>query len=1026
MNFNISAWAIDRPIPSIVLFVALTVLGLSAFGALPVARAPSIDMPTITVSIVQPGAAPEELESDVTRLVENAVASLTGIKHVRSTMTDGNSVTTAEFRLGVSSDAVLADVKNAIDTIRSDLPGDIDPPTVAKVDVEGQAILTYTVAAPDLSPQALSWFVDDSVAHRLQGLTGVGEVRRLGGADREILVALQPERLLALGVSAADVTAHLAAMSTNLSGGRWAAGSGEQPIRTLGRSRSAEDLADTYLNLSDGRMVRLGDLARVIDTSAEPRSFARLDGERTVVAFSVFRARGSDEVAVAARVEDALAALQTRHPEVAFTRIDAPVTVTGETFHAAMSTLVEGAVLAVIVVFLFLRDLRATIVAAAALPLSIIPTFFVLDVAGFSLNTITLLGITLVTGILVDDAIVEIENIVRHMRMGRSAIAASKEAAAEIGLAVAAISLTVAAVFVPVSFMGGIGGQYFKQFGLTVAIAVLFSLAVARLITPMMAARMLRAHGSEQRADGRAMRAYARLLGWATRHRLVVTLASLLVFVLSLFAAALLPDDLIPVEDTGRAVFALEAPPGVTLDTMVDRTDAAVRTARSVPEVRQVFVHGGVAPSGEADVRHATLIVHLAPKSDRDRDQKAVQADIRDRLAAVPDIRAWPLNENGGREVAVSVASSAPEALDAAVSSLESAMRQLPGLANVAASAGLERTEIHITPRVLDAARLGVATEAISEGIRVAAIGDVETNLPKLKTPGRLIPVRVQLDRRSDLALIRALPVARIDGQAIPLEAVADISLRSGSSSIERYDRQRRVVLGADLASGSTLGTALDAILAMPEAKSLPSVVSVTPSGDGEVMDEVLSDFLSALGTGVLLMFAILVLLFSGVRLPLVIMLSLPLSLTGAILALIATQTPVNLPVLIGILMLMGIVAKNGIMLVDFAQHGRHRGMAPVEAIIHACRTRAKPIIMTTLAMTAGMVPSALGIGGGGAFRAPMAIAVIGGLTLSTLLSLVTIPALYLLTEDIARLGGRLLRWRAHDTPELAQENAQL
>ncbi|MCP8897632.1 efflux RND transporter permease subunit, partial [Shinella daejeonensis] len=642
-----------------------------------------------------------------------------------------------------------------------------------------------------------------------------------------------------------------------------------------------------------------------------------------------------------------------------------------------------------------------------------------------SLNTISLLGITLVTGILVDDAIVEVENIERHMEMGKSPLQATIDATEEIGLAVTAISLSVAAVFAPVSFMSGVAGQYFKQFGLTVAVSVLFSLLVARLITPIMAARFLVHKPKPKTKQGLTGKAYARLLQWTTRRKGIVIGASLGVFVLSITASSQLPDDLIPLEDTGRLVFALEIPPGGDLNTLAEATDSLVQRLRTdVPDIQHILVRGGVSPDGAKDSRRATLIVRLKPHSERHRSQRIIQQEIRDLLRATDDIRAWPLNDNGGREVEISVSAENVSVMDNAVDALERRMRDLGQITNVSAESGIRRTELHIIPRLADVSRLGVTTEQIAAAVRVAAVGEIESLLPKMKDQDRLIPVRTRLEPagRSDLEVLGSLPVAQIDGTSIPLTAVADIAFQSGPSSIERYDRQRRVVIGADLATGAALGGALSEVLSSREATSAPAGVTVGPTGDGEVMDEVTTGFVSALFMGVALMFAVLVLLFSGIREPIVILLSLPLSISGAIFALLIYDLAVSLPVLIGLLMLMGIVAKNAIMLVDFAQIGVREGRSHAEAIVYACQIRARPILMTTLAMCAGMVPSALGYGGGGGFRAPLAISVIGGLAVATVLSLITLPAFYLFVENTAdRIDRVLNRKQASSTASAEQ-----
>ncbi len=1019
MALRISGAAIRNPIPPLVLFAVLTLLGVVSFWMLPITRAPNVDVPVVMVTVTQQGAAPSELEAQVTKKVEDAVANVTGVKHVTSTVTDGQSQTIIELRLEISSDRALNDVRDAVSKVRADLPRGIDEPVIQRIDVVGQSILTYAATAPAMTMEGLSWFVDDVVLRELQGGRGVGQVERVGGVTREIQVRLDEDRLAGLGVTAGAINAQLRATSADLSGGKGELGGREQAIRTLGGARTTDELAATRIVLPGGREARLGDLATVTDGFEEPRDFARMDGAVPVVAFSIFRAKGASDVTVAQSVREHLRALSARYPDVAYTLIDDSVRATQGSFNSAMESLVEGAVLATAVVLIFLRNWRATMLAAIALPLSVIPAFAAMEAMGFSLNFVSLLAITLVTGILVDDAIVEIENIVRHMRMGKRPYEAAIEAADEIGLAVVAITCTIVAVFAPVSFMGGIAGQYFKQFGLTVAAAVIASLLVARLITPLMAAYLLKPgrHGRER--EGRVMRAYTRFLAATLRWRAATLLCGLAAFGLSIWSTQLLPTGFIPPQDESRAVLSLELPPGSTLEDTRAKTDAIAAAFRRVPEVTTVFVVGGTTPTGAgAEVRRAKMIVNLLHKSERSRSQKRIEADLSAILAGIPDVRGWYVNDRGERELTLSLLGSDPAALNAAVGRLESAMRRLPGFSNVAPSAGADRPEIRVTPRADEAARLGVSTEAISDAVRIATIGDVSANLAKLRDGDRLIPVRVEVERavRGDLGALETLAVQGATGISVPLLAVADVSLGQGPASIERYDRVRRVVMGADLARGLALGAAVQAVFATEAARMLPAGVALKNGGDAEIMAEVFEGFALAMGAGIVMVLAVLVLLFRSVLQPVTILFSLPLSLGGVILALLLTGEAISMPVVIGILMLMGIVTKNAIMLVDYAIERRAEGMGRAEAIIDAGRKRARPIVMTTIAMVAGMAPSALGLGDGGEFRAPMAIGVIGGLIVSTALSLVFVPSFYTVMDDLsaalARRLGRLLTSR--------------
>mgnify|MGYP001806331263 CR=1 FL=1 len=1004
MQLNVSAWAIRRPIPSVVLFLVLCVLGWVSFSGLPITRFPNIDLPLISVSVTQSGAAPSELETQVTKKVENAVSGISGVKHVISNVTDGQSITTVEFRLEVNSDRALNDVKDAVARIRADLPRTVDEPIVQRIDIAGLPIVTYAASAPAMSPEDLSWYVDDVVVRDLQSIKGVSKVERIGGVDREIRVALDPDRLAAFGITAADVNRQLRATHVDLAGGRGEVGAREQSIRTLAGTSTIEELAETRIALSGGRKVRLDELGTVTDGAAEARTFARLDGE-PVVAFAISRARGASDATVATAVEKRVAALQEKRPDIRLTLIDSSVNYTVGNYESAMLTLIEGAALAVIVVFIFLRDLRATMIAAIALPLSVIPTFFAMEVMGFSLNLVSLLAITLVTGILVDDAIVEIENIVRHMRMGKSPYRAALEAADEIGLAVIAITLTIVAVFAPVSFMGGIAGQYFKQFGLTVAVAVLFSLLVARLVTPMMAAYLMRAKKHHVEREGFIMRGYTRFVGFAARHRFLTVIAGIAFFSASIYSTSLLPSGFIPAEDAARSLFAVELAPGARLEDTRTLTDRLARDLRQRPEVESVFVDGGRVLGGGAEVRKATLVVDYTHKSKRSMTQKELEAAILADFAAVPDIRSWVLNENGQRGLSLLVTGEDPQQVVDVAARLQSEMRQLPILQGVVSTAALERPEIRISPRNDLAADLGVSTDTIAETVRVATIGDVGANLAKFNVGDRQVPIRVQIEDRfrSDTGVLESLKVPTARGGAVPLAVVADIGFGQGPSGIDRYDRVRRVALEADLYGTDALGEAVQQVMSLPTAKSLPPGVRIVTSGDAEIMEEVFSGFAIAMGAGVLMVYGVLVLLFGGFLQPITILFSLPLSFGGVVLALLVTGRPISMPVVIGMLMLMGIVTKNAIMLVDFAIEEMAKGVDRVTAIVDAGRKRARPIVMTTIAMAAGMVPSAMAVGDGGEFRSPMAIAVIGGLLVSTLLSLIFVPAVFLVMDDVSR-----------------------
>ena len=1010
MHLNVSAWAIRKPIPSLVLFLVLVVLGLVSFRGLAVTRMPNVDVPIVSVTITQSGAAPAELQTQVTKWVEDSIAGVRGVKHITSAITEGSSVTTVEFRLEVNTDRAVNDVKDAVSKIRINLPRTIDEPVIQRVEIAGLPILVYGVTAPAMTPADLSWFVEDNVARSLQGVKGVGGVERVGGVAREIRVTLQPDRLLALGITAADVNRQLRLTSADMAGGRGEVGGREQSIRALAASRSVRDLKATSIVLPGGRKVRLDDLAVIEDAIEEPRTFARFNGE-PVVAFAVSRGSGASDAEVAAGVEKKIAEFQAGYPDIRFEKIDSSVSATLGSYDSAMHTLIEGALLAVVVVLLFLRDWRATLIAAVALPLSVFPTFWAMDALGFTLNGISLLAITLVTGILVDDAIVEIENIVRHMRLGKSPYRAALEGADEIGLAVIAITATLIAVFAPVSFMGGIAGRYFIQFGLTIAVSVFMSLLVARLITPLLAAYFLRDHGHHEEREGVVMRAYTRLVGWSVRHRFVTLAVGLALFAGSLVSTGLLPSGFIPKQDNARTLFMVELAPGARLDDTIAVSDRLAEKIRALPEVTSVFVDGGRQVGGKKETRLATFVINLVPKNRREKRQWTLESEIARLLADEPDIRSWSLRDSGQRDLALVVSGPDVDVVTEVAARLQRDMAAIPHLVSVMSTAPLDRTEVRIRPKEGAAADLGVSTDTIAETVRVGTIGDIGLNLAKFNAKDRQVPIRVMLpmSARGAVARLENLKVPAKNGAAVPLAAVAEIELDKGPGAIDRYDRSVRVAIEANMEGSDALGSLIAQALATPTAKSLPPGVTIKQTGDAEIMQEVFSGFLMAMGAGIMMVYAVLVLLFGSFLQPLTILFSLPLSIGGAILGLLIGHMPISMPVVIGILMLMGLVTKNAIMLVDFAVEEMRAGVDPVTAIVDAGRKRARPIVMTTIAMAAGMVPSALALGIGGEFRAPMAVAVIAGLIVSTLLSLVFVPAVFLLIEGLSRRLGRLL-----------------
>ena len=1033
---NFSSISIKNPVPAVLLFVLLTLAGLLAYRASVVQDFPDIELPIVTISAPLAGAAPAQLETEVARKLENSVATLQGVKNIYTKVLDGEVTVTVEFILEKPISDAVNDVRDAVARVRADLPAELRDPSVTKASTAGRVVLTFTAAAAaasattgsQLDTQDLSWFVDNTVAKRLLAVPGVGAVKRMGGVTREVRVELDAARMAALQVSAVDVSRRLRLVQQEAPGGRGDISGAEQSVRTIGTVKTAAELAQLEIGLADGRQIRLGDVARVLDTVAEPRALATLDG-REVVGFEVFRTKGASEVTVASGVRLAVAELQGRFPQVRLTQAIDNAAPVAENFRGSMELLYEGALLAVLVVWWFLRDWRATLVAAAALPLSVIPTFLGLQYFGYTLNTVTLLSLALVVGVLVDDAIVEIENIERHLRMGKTPYQASMEAADEIGMAVIATTLALVAVFLPTAFMGGVPGLFFKQFGWTAVLAILASLMVARLLTPMMAAYLLKPHAPPAPVDGVAvprtepadswmMARYMATMRWCLRHRGLTMLGSAVFFVGSIALVPLLPTGFVPAADRGQTQITLELPPGSTLAETRAVAELARLAAMTEPEVKSVFssIGGGssgdaFAPGAAAEARRAVLTLSTSHRDQRSTSMAAIEAQLRRKLSDVAGARFTVGPPDTGVKMQLVLQSEDPVALLVTAQLVERELRSLKGVGNVQSSASLVRPEIIVRPDPARAADLGVTAAAIGETVRVATAGDYDTSLSKLNLSERQVPIRVKLPDavRADLAALARLTVPGRNGP-VPLGHVASISMDSGPAQIDRLNRSRNVTFDVELGSRQ-LGEVNTEARALPSLKNLPPGVKIAELGDAQEMQALFASFGIAMLIGVLCIYGVLVLLFKDFMQPVTILAALPLSMGGAFVALLLTDRALSMPSMIGLIMLMGIVTKNSILLVDYAILARQAGMARFEALVDACHKRSRPIIMTTIAMGAGMMPLALGWGADPSFRSPMAIAVIGGLITSTLLSLLVVPAVFTYIDDLEHLLSRLMRW---------------
>ena len=1027
---NVSAWSIRNPIPSVLLFILLTLAGLMAFKAMKIQNFPDIDLPSVTVVAALPGASPAQLETEVARKLENSIATVQGVKHIYTKVQDGAVSVTVEFRLEKPTQEALDEVRDAVARVRSDLPADLRDPVISKVDLAGVPILTYTVATPRMDDEALSWFVDNTVTKALLGVRGVGAVARVGGATREVQVALDPARLQALGASAADISRQLRLTQQEASGGRTDVGGAEQSVRTIATVHSAEELAQLQVTLSDGRRIRLDQVANVADTVAERRSAALLNGQ-PVVGFEIVRARGAGEVEVADGVRAALERLRAEHPDIAVTEAFNFVDPVQENYDGSLLLLYEGAALAVLVVFLFLRDGRATLVSATALPLSVIPTFAVMYLFGFSINVVTLLSLSLVVGILVDDAIVEIENIMRHLRMGKTPYQAAMEAADEIGLAVIATTFTLIAVFLPTAFMSGVAGKFFVQFGWTAAIAVFFSLVVARMLTPMMAAHLLRAPARAHREPGWLV-LYMRWVAWCLRHRVATTLAATVFLVGSLSLMSLLPTGFLPPDDLSQSQVSISLPPGSTFA----QTFAAAEQARAIVQqnehVKLIYtaIGGGAtgsdpfSPRGSAEVRKATLTLNFTPRGERGGlSKQAIESQLRAGLGALPGARVKVGLGGSNENYVLVLAGEDGRVLAEHARKVERELRTLAGIGNVTSSSSLVRPELIVRPDFARAADLGVTSAAIAETLRIATAGDYDQSLPKLILSQRQVPVVVKLaaDARADLDLLSRLSVPGTRGPVM-LGNVASFSIESGPAQIDRYDRLRNINFEIEL-NQQPLGDVEARALALPSLQKLPPGVIQTSVGDSEAMAELFASFGLAMATGVLCIYIVLVLLFKDFVQPVTILVALVLSVPGAFLALFITGTAISMPSMIGLIMLMGVATKNSILLVEYAIMARRdRGMTRTEALLDACHKRARPIVMTTIAMGAGMMPIALGLVVDPSFRSPMAIVVIGGLITSTFLSLLVIPVVFTYVDDTVQWLLRHLHRRPQTAPEAPRQ----
>ena len=1038
MSFHLSSWSIKNPVPIIVTFLILSIVGITSFLSLGINDSPNIDIPAVSITITQRGAGPTELETQVTKKVEDAVASLDSLDKIISTVSDGTSFTFIEFVLGTDANQATNEVRNLMAQIRQDLPQDINEPIVQKLKFAGGSIMTYAVASEKQSVEELSNLVDRTIIPDLLNVDGVGQIKRLGGRDREIRVDLNPNRLQAYGITATEVNQQIRQSNLNLPGGRSEIGGSEQNVRTLGSAKNVRELRNYPIILNNGDTVALSNLGKVADGFAESRQTAYLNSQ-PVIAFSIKRGSGSALVEVEEKVRREVEQLKTKLPpdiqfQLIFTRAEA----IRDTYKATITALVLGCLLTVVTVGIFLRNWRVTVITGAALPLSIIPTFWVMKFCNYTLNEMTLLALALAVGNLVDDAICIIENIDRHLQMGKKPFTAALDGAKEIGLAVVATTATIVAVFIPVSFMGGIPGQFFQPFGITVSVSTMFSTLVAVTVTPMLSAYLLKSkpravHRPQSNLGSSSLQAFApgknnskylssaknhpvprhklsssspiydqvrpqpyrHLLHWALGHRVTTLILAVAFFCGSLQLIPYIPKGLFDGGDRSLSIIQVELPPGSKLND----TEIITHKINSLLEqnlaVDSVFTTVGK----DNKVNSAELFVNLISKEERELTQSEFQAEMRKSFAQIPGARISFLSQSARssfKDVSLVFKSNNIQSLTRLGSDLEKQIRDIPGLVDIVSSLSLVKPEIIIKPDPQRAANLGVSVQSIAQTASLALIGDNESNLAKFNLSDRQIPIRVQLqpDQRNDLETLKNLRIPSKDGNLIALNAVADIRIGSGPAEIKRFNRSRQVTIEANL-QGISLGDALTQIRALPAMNPLPSDVQEEPAGDVKVMRDIFSGFLGALGLAIICIYAILVLLYNNFLYPLAILVALPLSVGGALLGLLIMQKELGLFALIGIVLLMGLVTKNAILLVDFALVGLQQGKSQVKAVIEAGTSRLRPILMTSVSTVAGMLPIALELGADGEVRSPMAIAVIGGFTTSTLLTLIVVPVLF-------------------------------
>jgi hydrophobic/amphiphilic exporter-1 (mainly G- bacteria), HAE1 family len=1015
----LSDLSIKQPVLATMMMAALAVLGLSSYQALKVDLFPDVEFPVVTVTTRYTGASPETVERDVTKFIEEAVNTVEGVRHMESVSQEGLSNIVVQFNIGVPTLNASQDIRGKVAAIRGELPREIDEPIIQRIDPASTPIVSVAVNAPTLTPRAVSDIADKLVKRRLENVPGVGAVNLVGEAKREIQVVVDRTRLESYGLSLVQLVDALRTENVDAPVGTADRGATEAMVRVSARGTSAAQIAEIPVKRIDERTILVRDVAQAIDGVEEATSVAFVN-DRPAIALDVQKQAGANTVAVADGVREAVNRMQPELPPgVSLQMVRDDSTFIRESIEDVQVTLVLGGVLTVFIVFLFLNSWRSTVITGLTLPISVIAAFIAMRMFGFTLNVLTLMGLSLAIGMLIDDAIVVRENIVRHMQKGKDHLEAAREGTAEIGLAVMATTFTIIAVFIPVAFMGGMVGQFFYEFGITVAAAVLVSLFVSFTLDPMLSSRWYDPDVEEDRERGfvgRSLRtfnrwfdslhgSYERTLDWSLRHRWVVSAIAIVAFVGAFPILAVLGGDFMPDFNRGEYQVSFKATPGATLRETADRAQEMVAKLRELPSVEYTYTTIGEAGSQYRPATEGSTYVKLKPHSGG--TFSAVLREAREKVEQVPGLT-FGLTEAGAfgqKPIQISVRGPGIDELDRISRALVTAMREIPGTADIENSLEKSKPELRVNVDRQRASDLGIPVSVIAATMQAGVVGQVATTIQDSIGDNHNVRVRLRADQRrfaDDLERL-SVPTDKDDdnGDKIlrPLSEVASVFPGTGPSSIRRRDLVREVRVSANT-DGRPLQELSNDINAASARLHLPPGYDIVAGGDTEELEIMFRNMFQALMLAVIFIYLILASQFGSFTHPLAIMLSLPLSLVGVAVMLYFTRDTLNIMSMIGLIMLMGLVTKNAILLVDFTNQARREGMPRHQALLQAGTTRLRPIVMTTLAMIFGMLPLAFAIGAGAEMRAPMARAVIGGLITSTLLSLLVVPVVYTFLDD--------------------------